>query len=327
MISKTKYNLSYKDIYKIFEKAGISGANNIRPLGDGEFNAVFAVDGADGKGYALKVAPTVEVLPYEKGMLEAEVFWYNQMKDVINVPEIYFFDKSGDVIPTAWFIMERLDGVNPFKMELSKTEKREVNEELIRMCARIHKKHNDKFGYIQRGLYDTWYENIRSLTLEMIDCCKQKGHRSPRGEKLLSYIDKYKDILTDVECCMVNYDLWAPNIIAKRVDGKIKLWWIDPERSFWGDRMCDFVCFDIMDPMSKDKKWIYDAYNAVSDETVDETKKYQVRFAVMLCYMGLIMETEKYYRYTPTHFGWWRNVLADNLYYYKKGFKILKKLN
>lgn len=52
---------------------------------------------------------------------------------------------------------------------------------------------------------------------------------------------------------MVNFDIWWPNIICNRENGEIKYAWIDPERSFWGDRIADFVCLEYQKPLEKKK--------------------------------------------------------------------------
>lgn len=329
MISKTKFLLTDEQIIILFEKAGIDGVTNIKPLGAGEFNAVYAVDGADGTPYAIKIAPTpeTEVLSYEKNMLQAELYWYEQMQGTINIPKIYYSDFSMSIIQTGWFIMERLDGTTPDQLKITKEEKRKLYCEILSMCAKIHNKTNDKFGYIQGTLYDNWYDNIRALTVDLIESCKKKGHNSKRGEKLLKYIDLHKDILMQAECSMVNYDLWMPNFITKKIDKDIKIWWIDPERSFWGDKMSDFVCFDNFELSNKDRSWVLDAYNKVANTPVTMNKEEQVRYAIMLCYMGLIQETEKYYRYSIFNFGWIRNVISARFFFYNKGFKLLKKLS
>jgi fructosamine-3-kinase len=122
---------------------------------------------------------------------------------------------------------------------------------------------------------------------------------------------------------MVNYDIWPMNIIAKRDSGKIKYWWIDPERCFWGDKMADFVCLEVYKPL-KDKTASLNAYNAVAETPIEVNRETEIRYAVMAAYMGLLQEAEKYYRYTPAMFGWWRNVIGGAALFYKIGFGILK---
>ena len=326
MKSRTKFELSDAQLAALFAKAGIAGISDIRPLGAGEFNACYAAKGADGKGYALKIAPPpeAEVLPYEKGMMEAELYWYGKMKGIVNIPEIYYADTSCELLPAVWFIMELLDGAAPNQLGLTKEGLAEADAQIIAMCAAIHQIKGEQFGYIQGTQYATWYENIRALTAQLTDWCRQKGHPSKKGNTMLHYIDRYRDILSAVECRMVNYDLWYTNIIAKKENGALTLWWIDPERCFWGDRMADFVCFSFLNTGLKQPQKIYEIYNSFSGDKLTVCKETQVRYAVMLCYMGLIQEAEKYYRYTPRHFGWWRNVVSGN-FVFQKGLKILKE--
>ena len=67
------------------------------------------------------------------------------------------------------------------------------------------------------------------------------------------------------------------------------------------------------------------AYNKMTTDKVIVTDEVRIRFAVMSCYMALIQEIEKYVRYTPFMFGWWRNVFSSMLFYHE-GFKELKLL-
>jgi aminoglycoside phosphotransferase (APT) family kinase protein len=315
MISRTKYKIDNAAIEKLFRSAGIDGALEIAPLGDGEYNAVFAVK-TNGSEYAVKIAPAddIPVLTYEKNIITSEVFWYKQIKEhsSIIIPEIYYSDFEKKIIPANYFIMEKLSGNQLNKMNFSQNEKVDSISEMAKMAAQIHKIRNDKFGYIQNNLYDNWYQAIREMVKSLINDCKRKGRSSKRGEKLLTCIDRYKTVLERAECSMVNFDIWPPNIICKRENGEIKFAWIDPERSFWGDRIADFVCLEMMTPLAE-KKTSLSAYNSAADKKVLVTEEEKIRYAVAQGYLGLIMETEKYFRYTPFDLGWWRNIFVSAL--------------
>lgn len=302
-------------IEKLFGAAGIDGVEDISPLGAGEYNAVFGAK-AHGIEYALKIAPTddVPVMTLEKNMMASEIYWYKQMSEhtPIAVPKIFFMDFSKKLIPTSYFIMEKLSGQQLDKMDFTESEKAESATVTAKMAAMIHKVKNDKFGYIQNEQYENWHKAISAMVSAVIKDCKAKGKRSKRGEKLLALIEKHKAVLEKAECCMVNFDIWPPNIMCKRENGEINYAWIDPERSFWGDRIADFVCLETTLPLA-DKKASLEAYNAVSDKPVIVTEDEKIRYAVALGYLALIMEVEKYYRYTPRHFGWWRNVLFSKM--------------
>ncbi|MDE5974030.1 MAG: aminoglycoside phosphotransferase family protein [Eubacterium sp.] len=324
MVSKTKFLISDNKIKEIFSQYGIDNITNISPLGDGEYNAVFEVK-AD-KSYVLKLAPDSKtaVLTYEDKMMSSEVFWYDQIRKHtdIRVPEVYFTDYSKSIIPTEYFIMEKLDG------EMRSTAKlgiEAVRENTALMLAQIHKIKNNKFGYVQNQLYDNWYDALCSMIKNLLDDAKRVGKQSKKGERLLEYAEKYKDILTNVESTMVNYDLWDGNVICcTDKNGKTEHCWIDPERSFWGDRIFDFICVD-NNPFFglKSKQKAIEIYNKTADKPVEINHENEIRYAFAQGLLGVIQEVEKYYRYTPRHFGWWRNVIF-NIVTYKAAFKVLK---
>lgn len=326
MKSRSKCELDEKTIIKVFEHAGIFGAKKIAPLGAGEFNSVYSVD-AGGKKYAIKVAPEQDrnILTYEKDMIEQEVYHYGLMKKAgINVPEIFYTDFSRHDIPPKFFIMERLNGRQLDKAKLTKTEKTEAKKLLVEMVAKMHSVKGEKFGYMQCGLYDTWYLAIRAFVENLVKDCKAFGKTTKNGERLLVYIERNKKALENAESRLVNFDIWPPNIFVEKKDGHLKMSWIDPERCFCGDSIADFVCLDFM-KMSMDKKSeILKIYNAAADKPVVVNDETRIRYATMLCYLGLIMEVEKYSRYTPRHFGWWRNIFASRKLF-STGFKTLKR--
>ncbi len=324
MVSKTKFVISDDKIKEIFSQHGINNIQSIAPLGDGEYNAVFEVK-AD-KSYVLKLAPdsSIPVLTYEDKMMSSEVFWYEQIRKHtdIRVPEVYFTDYSNSIVPTEYFVMEKLEG------EMRNTAKlgvEAVRESTVLMLAQIHKIKNDKYGYVQNQLYDNWYDALCSMIKNLLADAKRVGKSSKKGERLLKYAEKHKDLLKNVECTMVNYDLWDANVICcKNKNGKTEHCWIDPERSFWGDRIFDFICVDnnpVFGLNSKQKA--IDIYNQVADKPIEMNRENEIRYAFAQGLMGIIMEVEKYYRYTPRHFGWWRNVISYTAIY-KKAFKVLK---
>ena len=324
MVSRTKYLLDDDTVKRLFKKAGITGVTGIAPLGAGEYNAVYAVK-AD-KEYVLKVAPAedVPVLTYEKNMMQSEVYWYNLLRTQtdIRVPKVYFEDASKTVIPTPYFIREKIEGEQMDKFRMTDSEKETCARRVAQMVAQLHKIQNPKFGYIQNGLYDNWYGALTGMLENLICDAARVGKKSPKGEKLLRLAQKYKSILEDVPCTMVNYDAWAPNMLCRRLpNGEIEIAWIDPERSFWGDRIFDFICLEFPKPLQK-KKLSVRAYNEASDYPVTCSRAECFRFAFAEGVMGLIQEVEKYYRYTPHHFGWWRNVLCGSLLY-RQAFRTL----
>ena len=129
MRSKTKLAIDPETIKNLFDKAGISGAENIAPLGAGEYNSVYAADAA-GKAYAIKIAPhpSATILTYEQDMMAQEIYYYEIMaaQAKISVPEIFTVDFSKREIPAEYFIMQRLSGKQIDQSDLSKSQKAEA---------------------------------------------------------------------------------------------------------------------------------------------------------------------------------------------------------
>lgn len=323
MISKTKFLLSDDKIMLLCRSAGIDGVRNIRPLGDGEYNAVYEIT-AD-KKYALKIAPQADadVLTYERDMMRAELYWYGVIRKnaSIKTPEIYYSDFSRGIINADWFIMEMLEGEPKNRFEFTQREKEEAGAALAETAAQIHNINGDKFGYIQNKMYDNWYLALRAAAENLAEDCRRKGKKSRRGKKFISCIDKHRSIFEKAPCTMVNYDIWDANIICHRKNGRVEYAWIDPERSFWGDPIFDFCCLDFLTPLEKKKSLA--VHNRISKIKIGAGREEKIRYAAALAMMAFIMETEKYYRYAPNRFGWWRNTMCSALLY-KKAFKELK---
>lgn len=323
MISKTKYMLRDNQIKAMFKKAEICNISKISPLGAGEFNSVYEVI-AD-KAYVLKVAPCsdIPVMTYEKDMIKAELYWYDKIRNNtdIYVPVIYYKDFSKELIPADWFIMEKLNGKQRNEIDIDKAV---ITEKTAKMVAQIHNIKNDKYGYIQNRLYDNWYDALKNMIKNLLSDAEQMGKKSKQGKKLLSYAEKYRTLLNKVPCCMVNYDIWDPNVLCKfSENGDVEFQWIDPERSFWGDRIFDFLCLENPIGSITKKTQSIKYYNTVSTSPIELSREVEIRYAFAFGLLALIQEVEKYYRYTPHNFGWWRNI-AGSTAYYQAAFKVLK---
>lgn len=325
MISRTKPELQAEEIQNMFTAACLGNVLSAEKLGDGEYNGVYEVK-TDMGNYVLKVSPLDKtgILTYEQDMMRGEVFWYAQLRanTKIKVPYVYYKDFSHTTFKSDFFIMEKMDGEQLNNIKLSPEEKIRCEEEIARLTAQMHKVTNDKYGYIQNKLHDNWYEAFKSMTVNLIGDAKRVRKSSKNGDKLLKYIEKYRDILIKVPCSMVNFDLWYGNILCVRKDKGLELIFIDPERTFWGDPILDFVNLDNMNMLDKKTRTL-NAYNSVSKAKITCTDEEKIRFALGLAYLGLIMEVEKYYRYTVRHYGWWRNVKSSRSLF-KSSFKVLK---
>ena len=323
MKSKTKYIATEEEIKREFAQNGIN-ILSIDTLGDGEFNAAYkASDGQ--KDYVLKIAPPadVTVVNHEHDMMRAEVFWYKQMaeKTDIRIPKVYAVDTSKKRIDSECFIMEMINADPLTKINVSDEENAKIQEMKIRMLTKIHAIKNDKFGYIQVGLHDTWYEAIRDMASNLVADCKKFGYETPDGERFLEFIDKHKEILKKVPARMVNFDLWDSNVLYLGNE----LCWIDPERSFWGDPIADFITLGKGQKTPLDEKQNeIEIYNRYASEPIRAGKEECIRYAIAVAYLALIEEVEKYVRYEPSEPNYIRNTV-DARDMYDMAFEVLSR--
>lgn len=321
--SKTKFVATKQDMERIFAKNQLPAVKEVHVLGNGEFNAAMNVVDENGKEYVVKMAHPKDsnVLTYEKGMMSSEVFWYHQMRDntTILIPQVYAADFSEEVIPTSYFIMEMMQGEPLWAVDFKEGEYDAAQEQKIQMLTQIHKIHNSQFGYRQTGLYDTWYEAIRTMVSNLIADCNALGKKTSGGEHLLACIDKHEKILRNCACSMVNFDLWDSNVLYHNGT----LCWIDPERSFWGDHVADFITLGNgqMTPLSEKQKEI-EIYNKTAENPIIYSKEAEIRYQVAVAYLALIEEVEKYVRYEPDEENYIRNT-NDAEKMYEMAFRVL----
>ena len=170
------------------------------------------------------------------------------------------------------------------------------------------------------GLYDSWYEALRSMAEALVNDCKALGYETPDGEEFIRLIDRHESILRTAPCRMVNFDLWDSNILYQ--DGKLV--WIDPERGFWGDPVADFITVGKGQkvPLSEKQKEL-EIYNMTASEKILPGKDTEIRYACAVAYLALIEEVEKYVRYEPDHPNYIRNTV-DARDMYDMAFGIMK---
>ena len=325
VVSKTKYEATKEEIKELFSFHNVGNVLDVAALGNGEFNAAYQITCDNGRDYALKIAPPEgsRVLSYEKNMMESEVFWYSQMHEKTDIlcPEVYVSDFSKKIIKSNCFIMEMMAGKPLWEACLSDQEYEVVQMQKICMLTKIHRITNDRYGYIQTGLMDSWYEALKSMALRLVADCKDLGHDTPDGEKFIRFIDKHERLLRAVPCRMVNFDLWDSNVLYNGETGRIC--WIDPERGFWGDPVADFITLGPGQkaPLSAKQKEL-GIYNEMAQEKILLTEETEIRYALAVCYLALIEEVEKYVRYEPDNPTYIRNAI-DSREMYDMAFRLL----
>ena len=326
VISRTKYEIAQEDIHRIFRNAGLGEVTDIRILGAGEFNSAFAVD-AGGQTYALKVGANNDAVQiYEKDMMKSEVHWYEVMAQQtdLRIPKVYFSDFTQTLVPTNYFIMEFISGTQKDACEVTPAQKEKADAQIARMIAKLHRVKGEKFGYIQCGLHDTWDQALYHIVENLLRDAKLVNQPLPLGEKLLELIRQHEAVLRKAPCRLISFDAWDPNFICVSDDmDQPEFVWIDPERCLWGDPVMDFVTMDLDHWNLSEKTGVMAAYNELAEFPVTATREEQIRYGFGLCYLAVIMDCEKHYRYSPDLPHWERSIELSNLFF-RLGLSLLE---
>lgn len=316
MNSKTKINISDKEVEKLLEKSGFAVRGKPEPMTEGEFNAIFSAE-TDKGDVVIKLSPNDEsaLLTYEKGIMKREIELYNLIgeKTGIPVPKVLYNDFSRKDIDCDFFIMEKISGETLDKTTLTPDEKRDAT---VKIFSQLHEIFGTGYGY--NSEYKSWYEALHAMTNDLVTdgekklisvgACRNLLKRELKlGEKLLVLIDKNRPILENVKPTLVNFDLWEKNMI---LSGE-KIYMIDPERAFYGDFIGDFIATDMMKLKLSHKTGAVRKYNELTGKNVKINSETEIRFLLLYGYLCFLMAVEKYYRYSPLNKGFIRNSAMD----------------
>lgn len=311
MHSRTKANVTREQILQMIELSGIKEVSKIEELTGGEFNIAFMIYTLDDR-YILKIGPDkgTNMLTYEKGIMEIELWAYEQLRRNTNIkiPEIIY--ASHEIIGNHWFIMSVLKGKLLCDEILTQDEMYNWQYQFGQALAQIHNIKNDKFGYIQLGLHKTWKDAYYDMIFNLIEDAQKQGNTLPDVTRILRFIRKWEGALDDVKTSrLVHFDLFNNNVFIDEDKNFAGL--IDTERCFFGDYYADFFAIDFLEPL-EDNKGLIDGYNAVAEEKIEFTKNARARVALSRLLLGLLMFAEGTTRLDlsdPNH--WERKHLAS----------------
>lgn len=245
MESMTKMRLSPEQLDSIVKQACGAGIAAFKELTDGWANAAYDIVMDDGRTAILKVAPPgdMRTMRYEKQIMIAEVEVMKLIAGKVPVPRILAYDNSLSLVPTEYFLMERLQGIpyNQLKEALSEDERAIIEEELGGYNAEINKVRGRRFGYYSADQHSTisWKDTFTTMILGVLADGSEAGVELPASTSVIeAAIAERSDCLNEViEPHLLHWDLWDGNVFVH--DGHIS-GIIDFERALWGDPLMEY---------------------------------------------------------------------------------------
>jgi aminoglycoside phosphotransferase (APT) family kinase protein len=226
-------------------RASISGFHE---LTEGFFNAAYYLELKDGSRYVLKVAPppTVQVLRYEKNIMQTEVEVMRLVKAEtdIPVPEILTYDSTQELIESDYFIMEYIDGIplNKLRGALPVEERHKIDVKTGQFLRQMNAITGKKFGYFSQleMQSENWRETFVRMLQNVLTDGKEAGVTLPVDyDTLYPMLGSAFYALDEIQTpCLVHWDLWDGNIFIDPDTYQIT-GLIDFERALWADPLME----------------------------------------------------------------------------------------
>ncbi|MBR1929922.1 MAG: aminoglycoside phosphotransferase family protein [Lachnospiraceae bacterium] len=302
----TKNLQNEEDIFRICQSAfgEAKVPVHIRELTDGFCNAAYDITLNDGRSAILKVAPLsdVKMMSCEVELMAAEV---GAMKlaarsGIKGVPKVYFYDDSREICNSAYFLMEKLDGVSyaSVREHLSESEAAWINFQTGEYLRSLHEIKGRQFGHFCRKELqrENWFDAFELLLGRIVkDGMDAHIEIGVPYEDIQDLLVKHKAYFEEVrEASLLHWDSWDGNIFVK--DGKL-VGLIDWERSMWGDPLMEdrFRFHTVNQDFLKGY-----GYRDSQGDVVELSHAEQIRCKWYDVYLYLIMMFEVFYRQYAT---------------------------
>ncbi len=291
MDSRTKAVVSQEQLIQMVDLAGIKEVEKIEELKGGEFNLAYRIY-TKNDDYILKVGPNANtnVMYYEKGIMEIELWAYEEIRkntDII-IPDIIY--SSHEVIGNHWFIMSVIKEDLLCELELTDQQWYNWQYQFGQALAQLHNIKNEKFGYQQVGLHSTWKEAYYDMIFNLIADAEKQGSTLPDLANILRFIRRWEGALEEAKVPrLVHFDLFSNNVFIDEFGNFAGM--IDTERCFFGDYYVDFFAIDYFNTL-ENNKGLVDGYNSMAEEKIIFTPNTRARVALGKLMLGLIMFVE-----------------------------------
>lgn len=225
MNAVTKYKLSDDTIEKMYRRAfSDSGELRITALSGGFCSSVYLIESGNNK-VVLKVGTksNVKVMWHETAYIatEAEMLKLIGGKTDIAMPEMLFYDESGEICDVPYFFMSYIDGKPLNDTEgLTAEQYGNIKYEVGRLTRKITDILAQRFGIpnIKESLCDRNSDFVILLFEKLLDDLEKKGGKLKgisHGE-LMKLIGSFKAQLdTADKPCLIHTDTWNGNVMVK----------------------------------------------------------------------------------------------------------------
>lgn len=223
-------------IQKIVEREINSTVKSVTEIGNGATACAYLVE-IDDKPYKIvvKAGKYTDLLCEEKKMLD-----FLNAKVSYKIPDTYLYVNDGEF---AFLGMELLEGINGGNKKVLRIKnKKHLANNIIDCFENMQSIHNDKFGFYNNAIYDTWQEFYYDFFKSTFDFALEKynnGEIKKIAIDALRLIEiNFDEIFKDVckTACISHGDFWVNNMIIDTEKCEVagifdpnNVAWVEPE--------------------------------------------------------------------------------------------------
>ena len=170
---------------------------SIEEINAGFNNSIFDINGK----YIIKVCGDTD----KEKLFDIEANFYNSNQDDKNIPSLYRYDNSKNVVPYVYEIIEKVNGQSVYYhwYKMNEQEREEFVKELVVVLKRVHSKEYQSYD---------WSSSIKERVLSNFNQTIDMFNEDERSI-ILESLEKYDEILSDNKFCLIHNDLHFDNIL------------------------------------------------------------------------------------------------------------------
>lgn len=189
---------------EIAEKIALANNNifgkikSIQEINAGFNNSIFSINDK----YIIKICGDKN----KENLFDIEANFYNSNKDNESIPTLYLYDKTKNVVPYVYEIIEKVNGKSAYYhwYKMNELQKEELIRKLMKSLKSIHKK-----KYLPTC---NWGSSIKKKVLDKFNEAIDMFNDEERNI-ILESLKKYDEILSDNRFSLIHNDLHFDNVL------------------------------------------------------------------------------------------------------------------
>ncbi len=214
-------------------------SEKIKFIGGGSFGRVYKVVLSDSEIIAVK-AYRIQGSQYK----EAEQLKLLSENTSVKMPKVLFTYHDDETAILAMTFVEGQNVLNPIFLLKSKSQKQKFADDVVSGMLEWHRVTNDKFGFLSKPAYNSWYDfykaEMQEPWLKGLEKMSDNGKFSRKNLNFLKEASEIFDCVCpkDATPVLIHGDLNIMNIMADTKTMQVN-GFIDPCGTMWADREYD----------------------------------------------------------------------------------------